>query len=571
MKTIATIKKRQPTSLLKKMGKQIALIVLFSFASLTTYAQCTAAFISTDNGNGNYTFTSTSTGTNANTTYHWSITSNQYIYLGNSSNSVSYTFINGSHTVRLMISDSASNCNDVLTQTINVTSGQNCNINAGFTYTMGTTVNGSVNFQSTTTGNFASELWVYGDNSWGASPNHTYWSNGSYMVSLIARDASQTCFDTTQQTITISNISSTCNPSLNFSYIDNGNGNFSFSNTSNNYNPSGYFYWNFGNGQTSWNLTPSNTYTTNGTYNVRLIYLDSLNACIDTLDQQITVTGVIPPCTAVADYTYLDNGFGNFSFTSTSTGGLNHYWQFGDGNNAIYVNNPNHTFAANGTYNVVLHIFDSLFTCYKWKSYTIIVNGVNGTSICNAGYTMYLDSITNNIIVTNSSTGPNLSYFWNFGDGNTSTQAYPSYTYSTPGPFYLCLTVSDSVNSCTSTYCDSIGSNGVVLRQTGFTINVQPANVVGIEEHKDEVSELTIYPNPFKETMFIDININVETNLEVFVTDLVGNTVGIISNKFMNAGSHKLQWNPEDLSNGIYLLNVKTNNALKVKKLVLNK
>ena len=505
------------------------------------------------------------------THYNWSIISNQYIYLGNSSSSVSHTFTNGNHTIRLMILDSSSNCTDSISQTINVTSGQNCNINAGFTYTHGTTINGSVNFQSTTTGNVFSEFWDYGDLSSGYNPYHNYWNNGTYTVTLIASDSNQTCFDTTQQTITISNISSTCNPNLNFSYVDNGNGNFSFTNTSSGYNPVTIFEWNFGDGNTSWNTNPSHTYTTNGTYTVNLISIDSLMPCYDTLTQQITVTGITPPCTAIADFTYTDNGNGNFSFTSTSTGGLNHYWQFGDGNNAIYVNNPNHTFAANGTYNVVLHIFDSLYTCYKWKSYSVIVNGVNGTSICNAGYTMYLDSITNNIIVTNSSTGANLSYFWDFGDGNTSTQAYPSYTYSTPGPFLLCLTVSDSINSCTSTYCDSIGSNGVVLRQTGFTINVQPANIVGIEEHKDEVNELTVYPNPFKETMFIDININDETNVEIFVTDLVGNTVDIISNKFMNAGSHKIQWNPENLSNGIYLLNVKTNNALNVKKLVLNK
>lgn len=570
MKTTATITKRQQPNLLNKIGKQVLSIVLFSFISISTYAQCTAAFTTTDNGNGNYTFTNTSTGTTVNTYYNWSITSNQYIYLGNSSNSVSYTFTNGSHTIRLMISDSASNCNDILAQTINVTSGQNCNINTGFTYTFGTTVNGSVNFQSTTTGNFATEYWIYGDNSWGYNPYHTYWSNGSYVVKLIARDVTQTCFDTTQQTITISNISSTCNPNLNFSYVDNGNGNFSFTNTSNNYNPGSQFFWDFGNGQTSSSQHPLHTYIANGTYSVSLILSDS-SICFDTLTQQITVTGAIPPCTQIADFIYTDNGSGNFSFTSTSTGNLSHYWQFGDGNNAMFVNNPNHTFTANGTYNVVLHIFDTLSNCFKWKSYTIIVNGVNGNSICNAGYTMYLDSLNNNIIVTNSSTGSNLSYFWDFGDGNTSTQAYPSYTYSTAGPFYLCLTVSDTFYNCTSTYCDSIGSNGIVLRQTGFTINVQPANIVGIEGHKSEVNELTVYPNPFKETMFIDININDETNVEVFVTDLVGNTVGIISNKFMNTGSHKLQWSPENLSNGIYLLNVKTNHTLKVKKLLLNK
>ncbi len=567
-----TPQKSPEFGLLKKFSKKLLAILFLVLTSSIGFSQCTASFTAVDNGNGNYTFTNTSTGTTVNTVYNWSVTSNQYIYLGNSSNSVSYTFTNGSHTIRLIISDSAASCNDIFTQTINVTSGQNCNINTGFNYTIGTTVNGSVNFQSTTTGNFASELWVYGDNSWGASSNHTYWSNGSYVVSLIARDASQTCFDTTQQTITISNISSTCNPNLNFTYVDNGNGNFSFTNTSNNYNPSGYFSWNFGNGQTSWSLNPSHTYTANGTYNVSLIFRDSSNACFDTLIQQITVTGVIPPCTYIADFTYTDNGNGNFSFTSTSTGNLIHYWQFGDGNNVTNVNNPNHTFAANGTYNVVLHIYDSLFTCYKWKSYTIVVNGVNGTSICNAGYSMYLDSLTNNIIVTNSSTGVNLSYFWSFGDGNTSTLAFPSYTYTTPGPFYLCLTISDTVNSCTSTYCDSIGSNGIVLKQTGFTINVQSPIATSIDEAtKNIILNWSIYPNPFKENVTIEFVLKDNSAIEIFATDLIGNTVDVISNEMMQSGINNVKWNANKLSNGIYLVTIKTETSLQVKKVVLNR
>jgi len=57
------------------------------------------------------------------------------------------------------------------------------------------------------------------------------------------------------------------------------------------------------------------------------------------------------------------------------------------------------------------------------------------------------------------STNYSVSYFWDFGDGNTSTLQNPSHTYSN-GLYSPCLTVTyfDSVimNSCTSIYCDSI-------------------------------------------------------------------------------------------------------------------
>ncbi len=57
------------------------------------------------------------------------------------------------------------------------------------------------------------------------------------------------------------------------------------------------------------------------------------------------------------------------------------------------------------------------------------------------------------------STNYSVSYFWDFGDGNTSTLQNPSHSYSN-GLYSPCLTVTyfDSViiNSCTSIYCDSI-------------------------------------------------------------------------------------------------------------------
>ena len=43
--------------------------------------------------------------------------------------------------------------------------------------------------------------------------------------------------------------------------------------------------------------------------------------------------------------------------------------------------------------------------------------------------------------------GTALSYSWNFGDGNTSTAAHPSHTYTTAGAYVAQLTVSDGTNS----------------------------------------------------------------------------------------------------------------------------
>lgn len=49
--------------------------------------------------------------------------------------------------------------------------------------------------------------------------------------------------------------------------------------------------------------------------------------------------------------------------------------------------------------------------------------------------------------------GP-LSFLWNFGDGDTSTNANPTHFYAQPGNYQVCLQVSDTCG--TKSYCDSI-------------------------------------------------------------------------------------------------------------------
>ena len=437
---------------------------------------------------------------------------------------------------------------------------------------------GVIFFTNTSTGNISNVFWSFSDgsNDFNNNPIHTF-INGWYEVCLTIDDSVGGCTSTFCDSIEVTSGLTPCNLSASFTYIDNGNGNFSFTNTSG----SGLdYYWNFDNlygfpYATSSIENPTYTYLTPGTYYVSLSIYDSLNSCYDSIAQQIVFQDSIA-CDIVAGFTIIDNGNGNFSFINTSTSGstLLAQWNFGDGGSSNTYN-ANHTFTANGTFVVVLAAIGAdsnlvLNNCIDYYTATITVTGLTNPVACNAAFVMYTDSTYNGVTVVNSSTGNNLTYFWDFGDGNTSTQAYPSYTYATAGPFELCLTVSGDSN-CTSTYCDSISSGGIIWKTNGFSINVVAPTTVGINDKIELIAALEIYPNPVKSQLNIELKLTEQTTVEVFVTDLLGKTVAQIANEEVNVGVNKFQWNTNNTKNGIYLLNIVSNNSRQVKKILVNR
>jgi PKD repeat protein len=86
---------------------------------------------------------------------------------------------------------------------------------------------------------------------------------------------------------------------------------------------------------------------------------------------------------------------------------------------------------------------------------------------------------------TTIASGPDLLSFWDFGDGTTSMDAYPSHTFDGNGPHRICLTVtSTGPVTCVSTTCKwlYLGPGSVdcdLLLDPGFLL-VQQDNLVGV-------------------------------------------------------------------------------------------
>lgn len=268
-------------------------------------------------------------------------------------------------------------------------------------------------------------------------------------------------------------------------------------------------------------------------------------------------------CTANATVTLTGNP-GEISITDNSTssgGGTYSYISFYNtttSQNAGYVNlqpyttSATYTFTDNGNYNYYLEAGDSLTNCSDSIGGTFVITGLTGGTTCSADFSLYQDSTNQGqYYAWNNSTGTGLTYSWDFGDGSTSNAAYPTNTYASVGNYLICLTVDDG-NGCTDTFCDTIN---VVVKAAGTSLTVlAPGQTVGVEE-VSLMNEVNLYPNPTKGAFRLSVNVAENMSVLVNVTNLTGQVIEQ-ANIQLSQGSNEVVFNQDQLTAGIYLVNV---------------
>ncbi|MFN8395559.1 MAG: PKD domain-containing protein [Bacteroidia bacterium] len=225
--------------------------------------------------------------------------------------------------------------------------------------------------------------------------------------------------------------------------------------------------WNFGDGGTSTLQNPTHTYAAPGSYSV---CLTATNACGFNVSCQTILVCQQP----VAAFNQSANLL-QVNFTDVSTGTPTSWaWTFGDGGTSTQ-QNPSHTYAGPGTYNVCLTVTNSCSTTTACQNITVVCPAPQ------AGFTTIVLGFTANFTIQSSSPGTP-TYAWDFGDGGTSTLFNPSHTYTTGGIYNVCLTITTECG--VDTYCDSISvacptpgtnftwtSNGFVANFTDLSTN----------------------------------------------------------------------------------------------------
>ncbi|MCB9040097.1 MAG: PKD domain-containing protein [Lewinellaceae bacterium] len=198
------------------------------------------------------------------------------------------------------------------------------------------------------------------------------------------------------------------------------------------------YAWDFGDGAGSNEENPVHAFSTPGTYEVTL--LASNGACTDTTSLEITVQQVPEasfqpmPAVGCAPLSVL------FNNTSTGGSGTTYQWFFPGGSPATSTEgSPIVNYSNPGVFDVTL-----IATNNAGTSTLILSEGIRVGGPPTADFGLANDNLT--IVLTNLSTGAD-NFFWDFGDGNTSTAANPAHSYSSSGDYEVSLTV---MNACGS-------------------------------------------------------------------------------------------------------------------------
>ena len=199
------------------------------------------------------------------------------------------------------------------------------------------------------------------------------------------------------------------------------------------------FSWDFGDGNSSIEENPIHTYDEPGNYTV---ILSATNACgTTTLSQQVEVVGQ----EAVASFTSSEvNGCLPFTvtFEDTSTGSPTGWnWTFLGGIPSTSTEqNPTVVYNSAGTFDVNLEVTNPAGTSsVEQTSYITVSENPMADFIVTVNMDGNVD------FINNSNFGD--SYEWIFGDGNTSLENAPNYTYDTSGLYIVQLIVTNSCGS----------------------------------------------------------------------------------------------------------------------------
>ncbi|MFD1294403.1 PKD domain-containing protein [Lutibacter holmesii] len=194
------------------------------------------------------------------------------------------------------------------------------------------------------------------------------------------------------------------------------------------------YLWDFGDGNTSTEANPDYTYAEGGLYKVKLTTISSDNLMASDSSE-------VAPIYVEFETTQVDT---EVTFENLVSGASSLVWDFGDGETLEWdiedtvedANfSPTHTYKTADTFTATLTAttFLGVAVSYSQSIEGLILSTIPDFSFTSNGFTV--DFIDESVLA--------VSYSWDFGDGNTSTEVNPTHTFAGEGTYDVTLTTTN--------------------------------------------------------------------------------------------------------------------------------
>ena len=215
----------------------------------------------------------------------------------------------------------------------------------------------------------------------------------------------------------------TCNPNVVFENQSLGNNNT--------------YEWNFGDGSSSSEISPTHEYLSEGVFDVTLYSYDPVSCnLVDSITKQVEVRFNI--YNQLSDIMICDEE--NVQLTANVSDGFEYFWT-----PTQFLSDPNQiptTFTPQGSGEFTYYLVGTFQNCSDTIEQNIVVEGSISAQMSAPSVSCDL-----NVLFENLSQSDNpFTSFWQFGDGQISNQEQPSYNYDDYGNYIVSLIVSDPLS-----------------------------------------------------------------------------------------------------------------------------
>ncbi len=145
-----------------------------------------------------------------------------------------------------------------------------------------------------------------------------------------------------------------------------------------------------------------------------------------------------------------------------------------------------------------------------------------------------------------------ISYEWNFGDDETSTEENPTHDYaSDPATYTVTLTVTSA--------------RGCVSSTTGTVSILSSTKEVG------GLTSLKVFPNPFQAKTTVEFSLKNNTELNIQLMDVNGRNITLANRQEFQSGINRFEVDGTNLNPGIYFLRLQSAEGQKVIRISMMK